>query len=102
MIWAIDIDRINALLTKLLTIISQDYEKVGASNVALCNMRQISLLEEISLLFNEMLSALNKSVEMDILASQLKSASDLFDELLGKLTPSDVLNNIFKGFCVGK
>ena len=93
---------INALLTKLLTIISQDYEKVGASNVALCNMRQISLLEEISLLFNEMLSALNKSVEMDILASQLKSASDLFDELLGKLTPSDVLNNIFKGFCVGK
>ena len=45
---------------------------------------------------------LNKSVEMDILASQLKSASDLFDELLGKLTPSDVLNNIFKGFCVGK
>ena len=93
---------INALLTKLLTIIGQDYEKVSASNVALCNMRQISLLEEISLLFNEMLTALNKSIEMDVLASQLKSASDLFDELLGKLTPSDVLNNIFKGFCVGK
>ena len=93
---------VSDLLTKLLTTVSQDYEKLGASNIALCNLRQITLLKEISLLFNEMLSALNGSVEMDILASQLKGASDLFDELLGKLTPSDVLNNIFKGFCVGK
>ena len=93
---------VSDLLTKLITTISQDYEKLGASSIALCNLRQITLLKEISLLFNEMLSALNGSVEMDILASQLKGASDLFDELLGKLTPSDVLNNIFKGFCVGK
>ena len=65
-------------------------------------MRQINLLKEISVVFDVLSISLKNSVEMDLIASQLKDATDLFDELLGKLTSNDVLNNIFKGFCVGK
>ena len=39
---------------------------------------------------------------MDIVASQTKEVVNLIEELLGKITSTEVLNNIFKGFCVGK
>ena len=65
-------------------------------------MRQIKLLNQIKSVFIELLARLEVSTEMDLIASQLKDASDAFDELLGKMTSNEVLNNIFKGFCVGK
>ena len=48
------------------------------------------------------MNSLENNIEMDIVASQLKGATDMFDELLGKMTSNEILNNIFKGFCVGK
>ena len=93
---------LDILLTKLLTLINITLDKNTTSNVALCNMRQINILKEISVVFDVLSISLKNSVEMDLIASQLKDATDLFDELLGKLTSNDVLNNIFKGFCVGK
>ena len=80
----------------------ENIEKESASNIALCNMRQIRLLNQIKSVFVESLACLEVSTEMDLIASQLKGASDAFDELLGKMAPNEVLNNIFKGFCVGK
>ena len=44
----------------------------------------------------------NDGLEMDIVASELRDGSLLFDELLGKMTSDEVLIKIFKGFCVGK
>ena len=77
-------------------------EKESATNIALCNMRQINLLNQIHCVFLEALGSLDRLESMDLVASQLKDATDAFDELLGKLAPNEVLNNIFKGFCVGK
>ena len=93
---------IDVLLTQLYTMCGKSIEKESSANIALCNMRQIKLLNQIKSVFIELLARLEVSTEMDLIASQLKDASDAFDELLGKMTPSEVLNNIFKGFCVGK
>ena len=76
--------------------------KTTFSNIALCSTRQIVLLKEIELLFMSALKNFNEGLEMDIVASELRDGSLLFDELLGKMTPDEVLNKIFKGFCVGK
>jgi len=93
---------VDVLLTRLYTMCGENIEKESASNIALCNMRQIRLLNQIKSVFVESLACLEVSTEMDLIASQLKGASDAFDELLGKMAPNEVLNNIFKGFCVGK
>ena len=39
---------------------------------------------------------------MDVVALELNCFVDVVDEMLGKITTNEVLNNIFKGFCVGK
>ena len=93
---------IDVLLTNLLTLVNLGLEKNNITNVALCNMRQINLLIQIQAVFEGALKNLNAPVEMDVVASQLRGAVDLFEELLGKMTPNEILNNIFKGFCVGK
>ena len=93
---------IDTLLTTLLTKVDLNTDRESASNLALCNMRQISLLKQVNVVFRGVLNSLNKNTEMDIVASQLREAIDVFEELLGKMTSNEILNNIFKGFCVGK
>ena len=93
---------IDQLLTKILTIISVNSQKNNSNSAALCNKRQISLLEQSNKILDEIINNLNNNVEMDIVASQTKGVVNLIEELLGKITSTEVLNNIFKGFCVGK
>ena len=93
---------IESLLTNLLTTIESLNNKYTFSSVALCNARQIKLLEEIESLFLVALKNLNLGLDMDIIASEIKDGANLFDELLGKMTSDEVLNKIFTGFCVGK
>ena len=93
---------IESLLTNLLTTIESLNNKYTFSSVALCNARQIKLLEEIESLFLVALKNLNLGLDMDIIASEIKDGANLFDELLGKMTSDEVLNKIFAGFCVGK
>ena len=38
----------------------------------------------------------------DMVSVDIKSAVASLDILLGKTTADDILNNIFKNFCVGK
>ena len=42
------------------------------------------------------------SPEMELVAYELRDAISSIDTLLGKTTPDDILNNIFKNLCVGK
>ncbi len=93
---------INKLLTELLTVVGFDFEVDLSNHIVLCNERQVDLLKKIKLVFDGVLNDLNVGLEMDIVASQIRKGSDLFEELLGKLTSDEILNNIFKGFCVGK
>ena len=72
------------------------------SSVALCNARQIKLLEEIESLCLVALKNFDLGLGMDIIASEIKDGANLFDELLGKMTSDEVLNKIFTEFCVGK
>ena len=48
------------------------------------------------------LKGLDNNVEMDIIASLSQEVVSLIEEMLGKITSNEILNNIFKGFCVGK
>ena len=42
------------------------------------------------------------SPEMELVAVELRDAISAIDALLGKTSPDDILNNIFKNLCVGK
>ena len=44
----------------------------------------------------------NPRPELEILSLELRGGIEALDTLLGKTTPEDIINNIFKSLCVGK
>ena len=90
------------LLTHLLTLVTSGFEQSTYDNVAVCNERQCLLVKQAKENISDMLIELNSGCSMDILASSCRGFVEIIEELLGQITSSDVLNNIFKGFCVGK
>ena len=70
------------------------------------NRRQKGLLEELRtvlLRVNGMLEIPSGQVEqVEIIAEEIRRAVDIIGQLMGKITPADILNKIFSEFCVGK
>ena len=93
---------IDRLLTQLLTIVSDQNLKNSSTNQVLCSERQIFLVERAICCVNEVYESLNSGVTMDIVSMSTRELVEILDEMIGKVYTEDVLNNIFRGFCVGK
>ena len=93
---------VNSLLTYLVTLIDNNIEKSTYQNIVLCNERQINLIIKAQEKIAVVLEDVNQGCSMDIVASGCKDFIAIIEELLGKITSVDILNNVFKGFCVGK
>ena len=44
----------------------------------------------------------DKNCSYELLSFELSSALDSINSLLGITTPDEIINNVFKSFCVGK
>jgi tRNA modification GTPase len=67
------------------------------------NQRQKRLLEELRNVLNrvrEMVEA--HSGHAEIIAEEIRRAVEIIGQLMGEVTPDDILNKIFSEFCVGK
>ena len=64
--------------------------------------RQRHLLLEAQRISSKTLALTNNNVETDILASMLRGLNDVLSEIIGNVSNTDVVNNIFSEFCVGK
>ena len=93
---------INELLMCLLTFIKNNIKKSTYHNIVVCNERQVNLVKKAKEKINIVLKDMQQGCTMDIIASDCKDFIEILEELLGKVASVDVLNNIFKGFCVGK
>ena len=93
---------INKILTKISTLLRVGFEKISAEDVGLCSMRQINLLKGGQVIIKRTIEEVESGGAMDVVALELNCFVDVVDEMLGKITTNEVLNNIFKGFCVGK
>jgi len=40
--------------------------------------------------------------QQDLVAAEIRNALDVLAELVGEMTPDDVLDRLFSAFCVGK
>ena len=93
---------IKGMLTQLSTLINFKFEKLSSDNVFLCNARQVALFKRADAVIQGAIEHLLLNREMDVVASELKDFVPIVDEMLGKISSNEVLNKIFKGFCVGK
>ena len=66
------------------------------------SLRQKELLERALRALEEARGGLEAGVTWDLLAVDLKEAVDALGEITGEVTTADILERMFRDFCVGK
>ena len=89
---------IDVLLTKISTLIRTSFL---SEDVFITSKRQLVLLKKAESLLVLLLKQFDE-VDLAQAASSVRNIVDILREILGEVYNEDVLNNIFKGFCVGK
>ncbi len=78
-------------------------EKLETNNYnCLSNARQIALAERAKKNLENCISSIKQGIEIDMLAIDIKECYDLLGELIGKTYKDELLDEIFKNFCLGK
>ncbi len=93
---------INKILTQLYTLCKEQEGRFMESYLYLINTRQQKILKVVNDDLNLSVSAYKQTKDITILISCLYKAQKNFDTLLRPNEKNEILNNIFKGFCVGK
>ena len=68
----------------------------------LSNARQISLANKAKESIQSAIVAINKEIPIDFISTDLKSCYEYLGKIIGKTYEDDVINQLFKDFCVGK
>ena len=93
---------IDLLSTELLTLCKGLEDNFFKSFTYLINQRQIILLKRISKELDQSIINYKATLDLTIFISSLYAAQQTFNTLVRPNDRDAILNNIFKGFCVGK
>ena len=92
------LDGLDNLFTNIENIISQEFSYRSYDNVVCFNARHLKLLSDAF----EILSNCRYDLGVEILAEDLRAVLTKISEILGYISPDDVLGAIFSKFCIGK
>jgi len=86
------------------TIVSQlSGESLEAdAGLIVTNVRHHVALERAKTAMNEAITSIQKGMEPEFIAMDLRGATDALGEITGVVTSDDILNRIFSEFCIGK
>ncbi len=91
------LDDLKTVLLKYL-VISDDKIDDGI----LANTRQIAAVNRAIKSLEKAINSLSENLGFEFTAFDLKEASTALEEIIGKISNNDILNQIFDNFCVGK
>ncbi|MDR1831519.1 MAG: tRNA uridine-5-carboxymethylaminomethyl(34) synthesis GTPase MnmE [Fusobacteriaceae bacterium] len=82
-------------------LLKEEKETAG-SRLILTNIRHKAALSRVSEALSSALSAIAAGYPADLMALDLKEAADALGEITGAVSTEDLLDRIFRDFCVGK
>ena len=68
----------------------------------LANQRQVQLLEKASQSLNVAIQAMEDGIPTDLIVTDLYDSWENLKEILGEQAKEDLLDELFKRFCIGK
>ena len=71
-------------------------------DLIISNIRHHDCLIRVKENLIKALKTLSENLSGEFIASDLRAAEIAFSEIIGEITPDDILNNIFSKFCIGK
>ncbi|WP_420855368.1 tRNA uridine-5-carboxymethylaminomethyl(34) synthesis GTPase MnmE [Williamsoniiplasma lucivorax] len=94
-------DDINQLINKIKEKYNND-ELLKSDELILININQINLIEQIKLKLETALNNINNYLPVDIINIDLYDAWGLLGELTGEQIEDEIIDNIFRKYCLGK
>ncbi|MDR3258313.1 MAG: tRNA uridine-5-carboxymethylaminomethyl(34) synthesis GTPase MnmE [Fusobacteriaceae bacterium] len=82
-------------------IIKEKVEKYQ-NKIIITNIRHKSSLDKVMVAINNLLNIIREGFPMDLMAIDIRDALDYLGEITGEISSEDLLDHIFKNFCVGK
>lgn len=74
----------------------------GNYSVMVTNSRHYALLKRAFSELGHAIEAVKNGLEPELLAFDVRSTMDYLGEIVGEVTSNEILNDIFKNFCIGK
>lgn len=97
----ISIDGIDQLKEKLIQEFNLD--KINNNDITyLTNARQIALIKQAIKCLEKVLELVNSKIPVDMLEIDIKKSYDLLGEITGETYQDELLDELFKNFCLGK
>ncbi len=76
--------------------------KLNSENVIITNIRHYEALLKVSESLERVKSGLDSSLPEDLIAIDIRHAIHYLGEITGEITTDEILENIFRNFCIGK
>jgi tRNA modification GTPase len=80
----------------------KDAKRPGEHDIVIESSRQRDELHRAQEAIDQAIDLAHQNVPLDIVAVELGEALDALGSLTGEVASSDILEQIFSGFCVGK
>lgn len=91
---------IDDLKTKLVAMF--DSRTINVTETVVTNARHVEALRKANTALYKVMEGLNKNIQSDFLAIDIRHALEALGEITGQVTTDDLLGNIFGKFCIGK
>lgn len=93
-------DNLDALESKIINILQ--LEDIGEDFNYISSVRHIQKLEETKILLQQVLSAIEEGLPIDMVEIDIKNAWQTLGEITGDYHPEDLIDELFSKFCLGK
>lgn len=77
-------------------------EEVGSNGVIVTNVRHLEALKKADTSIERVTESLASELSGDFISQDLRECIYHLNDIIGEVTTTDVLENIFKHFCIGK
>jgi tRNA modification GTPase len=77
-------------------------EKLSSDSVIITNIRHYEALLRVSESLGRVEDGLKNSIPEDLIAIDIRQAIHYLGEITGEITTDEILENIFRNFCIGK
>jgi len=77
-------------------------KSLSREHIIVSNMRHITLLKESKKFIENAIKAVDRGLEPEFIAQDIKDSLNSLDDILGKRFSDKLLDNIFNEFCIGK
>lgn len=87
---------------KLKLVAMFDSRTLNVTETVVTNARHVEALRKANSALYKVMEGLNKNLQSDFLAMDIRYALEALGEITGQVTTDDLLGNIFGKFCIGK